>query len=320
MDPRKNIGTCKRGNWFGKPYYFFGDYLQHRHGVRILKLPIDSGLSCPNRVPERGLTGCIFCGDDGSASPTTAYGTGIEEQMASARAAFRRSDRDTKYIAYFQAFTNTNAPVQALKSLYDRALSQPDIVGLMIGTRPDCVGDDVLDLIASYIKPGFELWLEIGMQSCHDRSLDFLKRGHTHADTLSAAARAADRKIPVCAHLILGIPGETWKDMMDTADTVAAMPLSGIKLHHLHAIRGTELDRMSREKCVSFFTMKEYVSTLCDFLERIRPDIIIHRLLGDRHIESLVAPAWGSHKGTVLREIEDEFARRGTYQSFLYGR
>ena len=315
MDPGKNINTFKRGNWFGKPYYFFGDYLQNKYGCRVLKLPINAGLTCPNRAGNRG---CIFCGEDGSSSPTALGYTDIAAQMKSARESFRRSERSTRYIAYFQAFTNTNAPVTALKELYDRAIAEPEVMGLMIGTRPDCVPDEVLDLIASYMRDDFELWLEIGMQTCHDQSLNFLNRGHSHADTVSVLDRAARRNIPVCVHLILGIPGESWKDMMHTADETASLPVAGVKIHHLHVIRGTGLETLHRQGNISLPGMKEYVSTLCDFLERLRPDIIIHRVMGDRHEDSLVAPLWGAHKGTVLKAIEDEFARRGTFQSFLY--
>jgi radical SAM protein (TIGR01212 family) len=188
----------------------------------------------------------------------------------------------------------------------------------MIATRPDCVPDDVLDLIASYRKDNFELWLELGMQSMHDRSLAFMRRGHTHAQTRSAIVKAAGRGIKVCVHLILGVPGETWEDMMRTANEISALPAKGVKLHHLHVIRGTALDNMysgGKIRCCSF---REYVSTVCDFIERLRPDILIHRLSGDQSEETLVAPAWGMHKGTVLKEIEDEFRRRTTYQGFLY--
>jgi radical SAM protein (TIGR01212 family) len=317
LAPGKDINTSKRGHWYGRPYYFFGDYLQNKYGCRILKLPIDSGLSCPNRDPVTGSGGCVFCGDDGSASPTTSGYDDIAGQMEAARSSFRRSDRSTRYIAYFQAFTNTNAPPRELKQLYDQAIAFPGIMGLMIGTRPDCLSDAVLDLIASYRRDGFELWLEIGMQSSHDRSLNFLNRRHSHDDTLRAVERAARRGIPLCAHLILGIPGESWKDMMATAHAVSSIALNGVKIHHLHVIRGTRLEELYSQGNLRLMELREYVSTACDFLERLRDDIIIHRLMGDRQEDSLVAPRWGLHKGTVLKAIEDEFARRGTCQSFL---
>ncbi len=301
-----------------RAYNFFGDYLWNTYGARVLKLPIDAGFTCPNRDGTTGDNGCVFCSEEGSASPTVRGQSGIREQMENARRSFRRSGAETRYVAYFQAFTNTYAPVERLKELYDTALSYEGVMGLMIGTRPDCLGDGVLDLIASYARPGFELWLEVGMQTMHERSLEFLRRGHTHAATRDAVHRAAERGIPVCAHLMLGIPGESWEDMMATAVEVSGLPIRGVKIHHLHVIAGTELERLYRARHFRLPTLGEYVSIVCDFLERLRPDILIHRLLGDRAPATLVAPAWGLHKGTVLGAIDEEFARRVTRQGFLW--
>ena len=242
------------------------------------------------------------------------------EQIDRARSNFKRADSSTRYIAYFQAYSNTYAPLPRLKELYDIAVTQKEIIGLMIGTRPDCLPDEVLDLVASYARPGFELWLEIGMQTSHDKSLALLRRGHSHGDTAGAVARAAARGIPVCVHLILGIPGETWDDMMETARSLRGLPVSGIKFHHLHVIRGTELEEWYRDGRMKPLTQSEYVSVLCDFIERIPPDVLIHRLMGDREENTLVAPRWGLFKGTVHKAIEDEFRRRGTFQGFLADR
>ncbi len=314
----RNRNPFKANEWNGKPYNFFGDNLWNSYNRRVLKLPINANLDCPNRDGTVGSDGCIFCSEEGSASPTCSASEAIRGQMRNARESFKRADDHTRYIAYFQAFSNTYAPAERLRQLYDTALLDEDIVGLMIATRPDCVPDDVLDLIASYRKDNFELWLELGMQSMHDRSLAFMKRGHTHAQTRSAIVKAAERGIKVCAHLILGVPGETWEDMMRTADEVSALPVQGVKLHHLHVIKGTALESMYERGEIRLLSFREYVSTICDFIERLRPDIQIHRLSGDQNEEKLVAPAWGMHKGTVLKEIEDEFRKRGTYQGFLY--
>ncbi len=315
MHSGKNRSEPK--SWNGKPYNFFGDYLYERFGVRILKLSLDAHLNCPNRDGTLDSEGCIFCAPDGSASPAINPKSDITTQMTTARNAFRRGNVPTRYIAYFQAFTNTYAPVEKLKELYDTALSFPDIAGLMIGTRPDCLPEKVLDLIASYNNEGLELWLEIGMQTMHTRSLQFLNRHHTHAQTIDAITRAASRNINICLHLILGIPGESWEDMMKTAQEVSTLPVRGVKLHHLHVIRGTKLEALYLENSIALMTFTDYVSTACDFLERLRGDILIHRLSGDRGRETLIAPAWGLHKGTVIKAIEDEFARRGTHQGFL---
>jgi radical SAM protein (TIGR01212 family) len=312
------INSYNPGKWSGKPYNFFGDYLQRRYSCRVLKLPINAGLSCPNRDGTIGSEGCIFCCEEGSASPTTSGIESVTLQMQNAVDTFRRSDRTTKYIAYFQAFTNTYAPVGVLEKLYNEALNFPGITGLMIGTRPDCIDRNILDLVSRYRKDNFELWIELGVQSMHNRSLEFLKRGHTAEKSIEAIELIAVYGISTCVHAILGIPGETWEDMMDSAVKISALPVNGIKLHHLHVIRGTELENIYNRNGLKLMTMKEYVSTLCDFIERLRPDITIHRLMGDREENTLLYPRWGLHKGTVIRAIEDEFAKRCTFQGFLY--
>ncbi|MEJ5363166.1 MAG: TIGR01212 family radical SAM protein [Spirochaetota bacterium] len=316
MFHKKEINHYKHGTWYGKPYHFFGDHLYHTFNAKILKLSINANLGCPNRDGTVGSSGCIFC-SEGSASPTATVAMSICQQMQAAVDGFNRGMYTPRYIAYFQAFTNTYATVDVLKKLYDTALAFPNVVGLMIGTRPDCVPDDVLDLIASYKNKNFELWLEIGMQSMHDKSLQFLQRGHTHAQTVDAITRASTRGIPVCVHVILGIPGESWDDMMSTAIEISRLPVQGVKIHHLHVIKNTPLEALYTNNKIKLLSFKQYVSYVCDFIERLRGDIIIHRLLGDQPKDMLIAPVWGLHKGTVLKAIEDELLRRGTYQGFL---
>ena len=300
----------------GKAYYFFGDYLRNKFNCRVFKLPINTGLSCPNREAAGG--GCVFCSEDGSAAPGAYSQNSITLQMEAAKNNLKRIDEETKYIAYFQAYTNTYSTTANLKRLYDEALGYPNIVGLMIATRPDCLPDNIIDIIENYRRKDFELWVEIGMQSRHEKSLAFLNRGHSHKETVDAARRISYRGIKSCMHIILGIPGETWHDMMATAEEVSSIPVSGIKLHHMHIINGTKLDEIYRHKEITLLSMKEYVSTACDFLERIRPDILVHRLFGDRSQKSLCAPRWGKHKGAVIKAIEDEFEKRATYQGFLH--
>jgi uncharacterized protein len=301
----------------GKPYNFFGDYLTRRFRCRVLKLPINVNLGCPNRDGTLGNEGCIFCSEEGSASPTALDSDKILDQMKNAAHSFSRTFENTKYIAYFQSFTNTYAPVDKLRSHYDTALCYPDTIGLMIGTRPDCLPDGILKMISSYAKKDFELWIELGMQSMHERSIKLLNRRHSHIDTIRSIERAASMNIDLCVHVILGIPGESWDDMMETAREISRLPVKGVKIHHLHVIRGTKLEYLYNQGNFSLITAEEYISTLCDFLERIRGDILIHRVIGDRGISSLVAPLWGMLKGSVQTGIEDEFARRGSWQGFL---
>lgn len=310
--------TSNPGEWSGKAYNFFGDYLTEKYNCRVLKLPVNSGLSCPNRDGTLSSAGCIFCSEEGSASPTSCTNMSIHEQMQNALNSFKRSSQNTKYIAYLQAFTNTYAPVHILKNIYDKAVSFPDITGLMIGTRPDCINRDILELINSYNKNNFELWIELGMQSLHNKSLSLLNRGHSSECTIDAINSIANYSIKTCLHVILGIPGESWQDMMNTAESISMLPISGVKLHHLHVIKNTPLEKIAKEKNYKMIAFKEYISTTCDFIERLRPDILIHRLAGDRAANSLVEPKWGLQKGMVLKGIEDEFKKRCTWQGFLY--
>lgn len=302
----------------GKPYNLFGDYLFEKYGGRVLKLPLNMNLSCPNRDGTSGLGGCVFCSEDGSASPA-GYGQSIKEQAESAIKNFKRSGDDTRYIVYFQAFTNTYADDSYLESIYREATCFSDkVVGLMIGTRPDCLRDSTLDLISGFRRDNFELWLEIGMQSMHDRSLAFLNRGHTHSDSRSAIKRAAVKNIPVCVHLITGIPGESWRSLMQTAREVSSLPVSGVKFHQLHVIRGTPLEEIYNSGNIRLPDMKQYASITADILERLRPDILIHRLSADRDENTLIAPLWGNRKGSIIKEIDRQFRKRGTWQGFLH--
>lgn len=302
--------------WSGKPYNFFGDYLRNKFEGKIFKLPVNAGLSCPNRDGTLGNDGCIFCSNDGSAA-ATCVGEDIHRQMQAAKDLHRRADSNTRYIVYFQAFTNTYARLDKLKELYSSALVGKNAAGLMIATRPDCLPDEVIELIASYNKDDFELWVELGMQTCHDKSLRFLNRRHTHAVTEDAVRRLAAKGIKVCLHIILGIPQETWQDMMETADKVSAMQCDGVKLHHLYVIKGTPLEKIYAQGNIPMLSLKEYVSAVCDFIERLRPDILIHRLMGNAASEKLAAPLWGLEKGTVLKAVTDEFTKRQTFQGFL---
>jgi len=313
----KKIKQYNNGNRFGKPFHFFGDYLLNKYNCKVLKIPINANLSCPNRDGTLSRRGCIFC-SEGSATPIISDHSDILTQMDIAVQNLKRQNSSTKFIAYFQAYTNTYGPVDNLKKLYNEALSFNRTIGLMVGTRPDCLSDTVLDLIASYKKRDFELWLEIGMQSIHNKSLEFLNRGHLNEATIDAVKRASTKGIPVCLHIILGIPGESWKDMMKTADKVSSLPVNGVKFHHMHIIKGTQFELMNKKNKIKLLSLDEYASIICDFIERLNPDTIIHRLFADREENTLIAPQWGLHKGTVTNKIFDEFNRRGTYQGFLF--
>ena len=312
----QTVKKKKRFDISPKPYNSFGDYLYKKYSGQILKLPINAGFSCPNRDGKISFGGCIFCAE-GSASPSASSQFDVITQMNLAKEGFKRSAKP-KYIAYFQAFTNTYNVREKLKLLYDSAI-QEDVIGLMIATRPDCLPNDVVELIGEYARSDFELWVELGVQSSHDKSLNYLNRGHDFNCTKDAIIRLANKNIPICAHIILGIPEETWHDMMHTANVLAELPISGIKFHQMHIIKDTKLAQIHKENPLPQISMKEYVSYICDFLERTKKNVVVHRLTGDRDASTLIAPLWGLHKGSIQKAINDEFEKRATYQGFLVG-
>lgn len=314
MQQKPKNGHFKLYDFHGKPYNFFGDYLREKYGFRLFKLPVNANLGCPNRSAGRP---CIFCSESGSASPSATTPDDIHKQMLRARESFVRTDVKTKYIAYFQAYTNTYSDVDTLKSMYDQAVNFPDVQGLMIGTRPDCLNEETVQLISSYKNDDFELWVEIGMQSCHNNSLDYLHRCHTHEDTVASLKLLDNYGISSCVHIILGIPGESWVDMMTTANMLSSLPVNGVKIHHLHVLKKTELEKLYHKGEVPLLSISRYSSLICDFLERIPPDILVHRLSGDALEDQIIAPRWGLEKGTVQKTIEQEFYRRGSWQGFL---
>lgn len=299
----------------------FGDYLTGRYNCRVLKLPINAGLSCPNRDGTLDRTGCIFCCENGSAAASCSENLSIRDQMSSAISSFKRGNSSCKYIAYFQAYTNTYADNSVLKNLYDEAVSfSPDIIGLMIGTRPDCISEKNSKLISSYSEKLPEVWVELGMQSANDKSLSFLNRHHSHNDSIEAVKILKKHGIKVCAHYITGIPNEKYGDIMHSVSAFNNLNIDGIKLHHFHVIKNTPAEKIYEREIFNLLSMQEYISITCDILERLNPKISVHRLSADRDITSLIAPVWGLHKGSVQKGIEDELIKRGTWQGFLFER
>ncbi|MCX7699841.1 MAG: TIGR01212 family radical SAM protein [Gemmataceae bacterium] len=301
-----------------EPFYrSFRQFLTERFGERVHRIALDGGFTCPNVDGTVTTGGCVYC-DNRSFSPNRRLPRrSIREQMEHGMNLLRARYGTKKFLAYFQAGTNTHGPVEKLRRLYDEALAHPDIVGLMIGTRPDCLPEPVLDLITEYAH---RCWvcLEIGLQSIHDRSLRWMNRGHDAACFVDAVQRSRGRGFDLCVHVILGLPGETPADMMETAEACAAMELDAIKIHNLHVVRDTPLEEMYHRGEVPLPTLDEYIRWTCDFMERLPPAMVIHRLSGEAPRDYLVAPQWCREKGAILRGIENEFRRRGTRQGARY--
>lgn len=298
-----------------KAYRSYSEYLKERFGVRVYKLTLDAGFTCPNRDGSKGSGGCTFCDTTGSSSRAQDRRDSITDQLLKNMVKQRQRFKAEKFIAYFQSFTNTYSPVSRLKSLYDEAITaHPDIVGLSISTRPDCVDEEKLRLIASYQRPDRYVCVEYGMQTIHDHTLSLLNRCETHQDFLTAYDLTRKYRLDHCIHVILGLPGESWEDQMATADTLARLKVDGVKMHLLCAMEMTPLAESYRKGEWIPMEKEPYIHLICDFIERLHPDCVIHRVAGNGHHRHVVAPLWLQRKLEIMTEIDQEFARRGSRQ------
>jgi len=296
-----------------KRYQLFSQQLKELFGCRVHKISVDAGFGCPNRGGGRQGAGCLFCDPGGSGAVGIDRRLSVAAQLEAGKEVMTRKYKASRFIAYFQPFSNTLAPVATLRRLYDQALAVSDVVGLAVGTRPDCLPEEVLDLLADYHQRSY-FWLELGLQSRHDQTLAFLRRGHDCATFVDAYLRAKQRGLRVCVHVILGLPGEDRAAMLATADLLAELEVDGVKLHLLHVLRGTPLGELYEKGEVEVFTQDEYVQTVTDVIERLPTKTLIHRLTGDGPRDLLMAPLWSLNKWEVLNAIDDELARRATWQ------
>ena len=298
-------------------YHRFRDYLFHRYGRRIGKIPLDAGFGCPHRggTNHRQAPGCIYC-ENAAFSPHARAGLHpppLEEQLERGIRFGGKRYHSSGFFAYFQAYSNTYGPVELLEKRYSVIRRFPEIVGLAVGTRPDCVDEAVLDLLESF-SPNYEVWAEYGLQSAQNPTLDRIQRGHTVEDFLSAVERTSRRRILICVHVILGLPGESHDEMIETARLLAGLPIQGVKIHHCHVIKDTPLALSYHKGEYSPLSYSEYLRCLCDFLEYLPWPITIQRLIGEAPRELLLAPKWGEDKGRILREIQNELEGRGSHQ------
>jgi radical SAM protein (TIGR01212 family) len=293
-------------------------YLRGLFGCRVQKITVDAGLTCPNRDGTIATGGCIYCNSRGSGTGAHGRGLSIAAQLEAGKAAMARRYHAEKFIAYFQSFSNTYAPVERLKTLYDEALGVEGVVGLFIGTRPDCVPEPVLDLLQAVARRCL-VWVEFGLQSARDDTLAAINRGHDTACFLRALEAAQRRGIKVCAHVILGLPGESGADARFTAQTLASAGVDGVKIHNLYVVRGTRLEVLSRSGAYRCLERQEYVDQVVDVLERLPAQTVIQRLTGDPHPEELATPAWSRDKAGTLKAIREALERRDTWQGRLCG-
>ena len=277
---------------------------------------IDAGFTCPNRDGGKGVGGCTFCDVAGSGSSLIVNGLSVQEQVHHAIEQMQRQ-HVKKFIAYFQAFTNTYAPVEKLRELYSAAIDHPDIVGLSIGTRPDCLSEAVLDLLQEF-QQKTKVWIEYGLQSRHNATLQRLNRGHTAEEFEDSVLRTKERGLPVTAHLILGLPHETAEMMMESAQLIIDLNPHGIKIHNLYLEEGMAMTEEWRRGEFQMMEKKDYIKLVCDILEKLPPEMIVERLCGEPDPRRAVAPDWALHKAPLLQEIEQELERRNSWQGKCY--
>lgn len=299
-------------------YRDFNTYLRELFKERVQKISLDAGLGCPNRDGTISRKGCMFCDARGSGTGARIHqGLSIAQQIAQAKAFLGKRYKARKFIAYFQSFTNTYAPVGHLKSLYDEALATKDMVGLSVATRPDCVDKKVLRLLAGYSSSRL-VWIEYGLQSAHDRTLRRINRGHDAACFEQSVYLAREFSLNICAHVILGLPGEDPDMMVKTARFLARLPIQGVKIHSMYVVAHTPLAALYQRGEYRCLTLAEYTDLVIDFLERLPPEMVVQRLTGDPIRSELVAPEWALYKSHNLKRIRHRLEQRDTWQGRLY--
>jgi hypothetical protein len=296
-----------------KRYYDLKSFWLNLFGCRVYKLQIDAGFTCPNRDGTVSRGGCIYCDGRGSRLRQIGPLPSVAEQIRRGKEYYKKNRNAGKFIAYFQTFTNTYAPVEKLKELYDEALAEEDVIGLSVGTRPDCVSDGITYLLQDYARKS-HVWLELGLQSIHDRTLRLINRGHYAAAFLDAVHRLSGTDIHICTHIIVGLPGETREDILETAGAIAALPIHGIKIHSLLALKGTVVGDLYEKGEMAMLSRDDYVRTVSDILEILPPEMVIQRLTADGYRDIFLGPRWAVNKMEVINAIDKELDRRNTYQ------
>ena len=294
-------------------YNDLNNYFRNTFGCRVQKIAVDAGLTCPNRDGTIASGGCIYCNALGSGTGFLQKGLSLSEQISRGKKHLARRYKAKKFMVYFQSFTNTYAPLPVLKEIYGEALKFPEVVGLSIGTRPDCVDEPVLDLLESYTASHL-IWVEYGLQSAHDKTLALINRGHDAACFARAVHRTHGRGIKICAHVIIGLPGEGRSHVLKTAKFLAELGIDGVKLHLLYVVKGTRLHTLYKEGSYQCLDQDAYVGLVCDFLEHIPEHVVIQRLTGDPHPHELVAPQWALERNETFARINQELEKRDSRQ------
>ena len=300
-------------------YNDYGSWLTSQIGVKVQKISLNAGFTCPNRDGRVGTGGCTYCNNQTFNPDYCAPTKSIAQQLEEGKQFFSRKYPNMKYLAYFQAYTNTYASLADLQAKYEEALSTPDVVGIVIGTRPDCMPPDLLNYLAELNRRTF-LVVEYGIESVYDHTLQRINRGHTHAQTVDAIERTAKQGIRVGAHIILGLPQETRDSMMQEAATLSALPLTTLKLHQLQLIRGTRMadEYFANPSDFHLFTADEYIDLVIDFIERLRPDIVLERFVSQSPSSLLAVPGWGLKNYEFVEKVRRRMQDRNAHQGRLF--
>lgn len=300
-------------SWGEKPYHSLDYELKQRFGEKVYKLTLNGGMSCPNRDGKISFGGCIFCSEGGSGEFASAACLSIPEQIQDAKKRLAGKRPVNHYIAYFQAYTNTYGPIEHLRKIFTEAIDDPEILLLSVATRPDCLPDEVIELLAELNKKK-PVWVELGLQTIHESSARFIRRGYPLEVFTDAVERLNAHGIEIVTHVILGLPGETRKMMLDTVKYLNTLPIQGIKLQLLHVLEGTDLGTYYKNTGFHVLEEKEYIDLILECIEHLRPEITIHRITGDGPKDLLIAPLWSSAKRSVLNHIHHEMKLQNSWQ------
>jgi len=301
--------------WNGKPYHSLDFYLKETFGKKVYKLALDGGMTCPNRDGRLGTGGCIFCSEGGSGDFAARRTLSVREQVDQAKARVaKKIDVETgSFIAYFQSYTNTYAPLPYLESLFSEAIALPEICALSIGTRPDCLPDETVALL-SELNEKKPVWVELGLQTIHEKTAEFIRRGYRLPVFEDAYQRLKEAGLTVIVHVILGLPGETKEDMLDTVRYLARLRVDGVKLQLLHVLKGTDLDTLYQAGAFQTLELSQYLEIVGDCLKLLPPETVIHRLSGDGPKSLLTAPLWSGNKRLVLNSLAKYLKEEGIWQ------
>ncbi len=313
-----SVTQLKHPLWIsGKPFYDLKSYYRNNFSDRVYKIQIDAGFTCPNRDGSRGSKGCSYCDGRGSQLRQQGPLPSVTEQLESGKILYRRLRNATKFVAYFQTFTNTYGDIKHLRKVYDEALAVDDIVGLSIGTRPDAMSPEVVKLLEDFSRE-YDVWLEYGLQSCHPQSLNWIGRGHTLIEFNDAVAMLAGTAIKLCVHAIIGLPWESRKMVWETADFIAGLPVAGVKIHSLLLLDGTPLYEEYKLKPFSLLSRAEYVEYVAGFLERLPPEVVVQRLTAEGYRDIFIAPDWARNKLQVLQHLDRYQQEHNSFQGKIY--